>query len=112
SGFRGSRLSKRRPNSDLAAITSGRKRSGDGLSGADADGARSSGEREHREPYREWFSGSRRAPHTGTRTLAIRRGGRPGPATARTSFLPVLAETLLVQPRRIGPHPATRSQRF
>ena len=44
--------------------------------------------------------------------LAFRRSGRPGSATRGTSFLPILAETLLVQSGRRGPHAATRSQKL
>jgi hypothetical protein len=49
-------------------------------------------------------------PYARPRTLGIRRGGRPGTTTSCSSFLPILAETLLVQPRHSGPHAATRSQ--
>ena len=97
-------------NSDFAAITSGRKCSGDGLPGADVDGPGSSGERKRREPYLEQLSGSWRAPYTRARTLGVRRGGWPGATTGCSSFLPILAQTLLVQPGRSGPDAATRSQ--
>jgi hypothetical protein len=51
-------------------------------------------------------------PHPRARTLGLRRGGRPGPSACCCSFLPILAETLLVQPRHSGPHAPTRSQQL
>ena len=42
-----------------------------------------------------------------SRTLAIRRSGRPGATTCCSSFLQILATTLLVQSGCRGPHSAT-----